>query len=227
VWNYWIDDSSGGASLFPGPVQGGPADFYFNNLITNQVNQPIQVATNECGGSCAGTGEYIFDNTIQMTPGNPNSPIDGPGDGGGLYIPFMTIANNYLIQDSGSYINWGRTTTKTSTTNLGQSNAQATSAGYTQSTPYWYTPPNASAPTVGTGTNESSQLCALLSNRPPANPANDCLTDTSYGVGYDTVNHVVIVPERATNARVQDIGAFEFKSGQAPQAPTKLTAVVH
>jgi hypothetical protein len=227
VWNNWIDDSTGGASLFPGPIQGGPPDFYFNNLITNQLNQPIQVATNECGASCTGTGEYIFDNTIQMTPGNPNYPIDGPGDAGGLYIPFMTIVNNHLIQDSGSYINWGRTTKQTVTTNLGESNAQATSAGYTQSETFWYTPPNASAPTVGKGTNESSVICALLSNTPPASPANDCLTDTAYGVGYDNVNHIVIVPGRSTNARVQDIGAYEFVATQAPQAPTQLTAVVH
>lgn len=220
-WNNRIDDSNGGATLFMGPLGSATygssdPDKVFNNLITTQANQPIQVASNVCGGSCTGTGEYIFNNVIQITAGNTLHPINGPGDGGGLFIPFMTIENNHFICDATNCnVNWGRTTTQTEVTDLSRTNAQATSDGYTQSETYWYSPPSGSGITVGAGTNAVS-LCNLLSNSAPAMPLDDCKNDTSYGVGYDTTNHKVIVPGRTVVARpasaAWDIGPYQFGS---------------
>ena len=223
VWNNRMDDSTGGATLFLGPVGGGPADFTFNNLITNQQNQSIQVASNECGGSCAGTGEYIFNNVIQQVAANSTPNIAGAGDAGGLFIPFMTINNNLLIQDTSNYIVWGRTTTQNSATNISQSNSAATSANYTQSSTFWYYPHNAAGETVSVGTNETTAICNLMTDPNLATPVEDCKSDTTYGVGYDATNHVVIVPGRAANARpasaAWDIGPYQFPAAPPPPPP--------
>ncbi len=219
-WNNRVDNSSGGATFFPGPLGGGPPDFYFNNLITNQANTAFQVATNVCGGSCTGTGEYIFNNTIQDLTATTLYDIAGPGDSGGLYLPFMTLNNNMLLNDHGNFILWGRTTTQNAATNLEQTNAAATTAGYTQSETYWYSPPSGAGETVGQGTNETTAICALMTDPVsggPATPVEDCQSDTTYGVGYDAVNHKVIAPGRTPNSRpasgAWDIGAYQYFGG--------------
>lgn len=217
VWNNRIDDATGGATLFPGPKQGGPPDFYFNNLITSQQNQSIQVASNLCGVSCTGTGEYIFNNVIQQVAANSTANIAGAGDAGGLFIPFMTINNNLLIQDTSNFIIWGRTTTQNSATNITETNASATSAGYVQSGSFWYFPPSVAGQTVGVGTNETTAICNLMTDPNLATPVEDCKSDSTYGVGYDAVNHAVIVAGRTANARPSisawDVGPFQFAAG--------------
>ncbi len=65
AWNNWTDDASGGATYFPDPVLSSGANFYFNNLDTNDQNQAIQIASNLCGVSCAGTSMIISNNVIQ------------------------------------------------------------------------------------------------------------------------------------------------------------------
>ena len=84
----------------------------------------------------------------------------------------MTVVNNHLITDGGTYINWGRTTTQNSTTNTDMSNSTATSDGYLQSGSFWYYPPSGGV-TVGAGTNETS-ICNGITDPNLATPKEDC-----------------------------------------------------
>ncbi len=231
LYSNYANDANGGASIFNGP-HDGMVDFDFNNVLTAQQNQIIEIDGNELGTG-VGSGIYVFNNTLQSPAGFGGGPVDGPTRGGTL--PFMKVYNNNLIADN-SNVYFGTNVSpagQAQANNLTWTNAQATAAGYNSGeSPYPYAPPTGTSATVGTGVNQS--ICGLLVDSPPALAATACNSDTSFGVGYDSVNHVVIVPGRATVARPNppSAGALEWAGagsggGVPPLPPTGLTLTVH
>jgi hypothetical protein len=233
LWNNYTNDVSGGSNIFNGPVDGS-VDYDFNNVLVEPPGSatiPIQIDNNELH-SGVGSGIYVFNNTIQEPAGYNENPINGPSRTGYPNLPFMTVYNNHLIADSPA-VDFKLVTTPIQSNNLETSNATAASSGYTLSQVFQLLPTSNSSPTVGAGVNISSSVCSLLSDAPPATPYSDCLNDSAVGVGYNTGNHTVIVPNRVPTSRgsVWDIGAYEFGGGGSssqsrPAPPAGLTATV-
>ncbi len=92
---------------------------------------------------------------------------------------------------------------------------------------YAYAPTSSSGATVGAGTNLES-LCDQIATSGLADAAAACRSDTTYGVGYDQVNHNVIVPGRTPIPRPLtgpwDVGAYQWPS--QPKSPTNVTGTI-
>lgn len=186
----------------------------YNNAFWNNGTWPV-VFDDNCGSDTSYTA-YAYNNTIQL-PSNVNNAImvNGRGAAG---IGGLVAINNHLISEKSGASNQNGTgticfsssgcdpaATHTLSNNVFQTNAQATSSGYTSSETNPYSPLSANSPTVGTGANETS-LCGTY-------PA----------LCYDLLD-VARPPSGAW-----DSGTYMFSqnaSGQ-PNPPTNLTAVVH
>jgi hypothetical protein len=215
---------SGGVGLWQYPPSG-TTDYLFNNLIYAVGGiEFVNIGNN--GGPTPGN-YTIFNNTFQTTP---NQTIFNCQylTGGNL-----VDTNNHFIDDGTQYSS--PCNTKTTTTALLETNAQATSKGYTASEAFTYSPTSSSSPTVGTGTNENASngaFCSALSNAGLSDAANACQSDTAYGCTYSTSTHTISCPARTVTARpltsAWNIGAYEYNTQDPPPvAPSGLTAVVN
>jgi hypothetical protein len=96
-----------------------------------------------------------------------------------------------------------------------------TQGGYCSTETYPFSPTSGTSATVGQGTNLSSQCVSLPG----------LCNDTTLGVSYNATNHTVSYPARTPNPRPStgawDAGAYEYNSGNQPQPPTGLAAVVN
>src|SRR5579872_3747071 len=122
----------------------------------------------------------------------------------------MTIQNNVLITDGGTFTTCGDTTTCTVDHNQQWTTSTANTNGFTSSETYPFSPPNASAPTIRAGLNLTSSCVGLVVS---------LCNDTTVGVGYDTTNHKVISPNRTSLLRPNsawDEGAYQFPNNSAP-----------
>ncbi len=227
AYDNYISDSTGGATLFNTPVDGS-VDYDFNNVIVKQQNEAIQIDNNGLTTG-SGSGIYVFNNTIQSPAGVAFSPIDGPSRSGYPNLSFMTVQNNHLIADNPTVNFLTHTSTTTETNDVEQTNAQAAGAGYASTSTYAYSPPGGSGITVNAGANLTS-LCSSIPSSTLANTSAACMADTTYGVGYDAVNHVVIVPNRSSNARPGtgswDSGAYEYTTSTPPTFSIMITGGV-
>jgi hypothetical protein len=180
------------------PCNGG-TDHYWNNVIYDGPgSNTFNIASDDpCASS--GTGSALmYNNTIQ-TPAGVCVAI-GKGAGGTPFVN-VVIQNLHCINGSGSPL--------TDSNNLAQTNAQAMSQGYTASNGYAGT---SSGSTTGSGINLSGLCLGSL--------ATLC-SDTTFGVSYDAVKHVVTGAGRSQVARLGswDSGAFQHNGGAAPPLP--------
>ena len=237
AFNNFSTTGRGGATFFTSPITGA-VDAYFNNVFVNQTNQTFQIDNDgiaQTGGG-AGSGAYVFNNTIQSPAGFSGIPINagtgGTGHGGTDVMPFVYVANNHLIADNptvnlGMYIG-----TPTNTHNIGMTNAVATTDGYVASSTFPYTPPTGSAITVGAGLSGTTMaaICASLPSDALANPQAACLKDATLGVNYNTTTHTVTLPERnpllhPAGSATWSSSAYEFV-GTPPPPPTPSPHVI-
>ena len=228
AYNNYSSDANGGASIFNTP-HDGMVDYDFNNVFDAQQNQTIQIDGNGLS-SGAGSGIYVFNNTLQSPSGTPFPLIDGPTRGGTL--PFMIVYNNYLIGDNPTVNFATNVSNKTQSNNIGQSNATASSKGFLLGSIFPFL--SAAGATVGTGTSASTMapICASIPSGPVDAASTACMSDSTVGVGYNTSTHSVIVPNRASTVRpgTWSVGAYEVggsgSSQGAPMPPAGLTATV-
>jgi hypothetical protein len=191
-------------------VQAGCTDYSFNNVLYN-------IATTNSyaiGGGLTNPGGHMvmFNNSIEAGYWTATVPLAAcvrqENNGQTLSIEnvqCMTTYSSVYTADSGA-------STPTVLTNQLYTLATANSDGYTTAQPFVFSPTVATQPTVKAGTNEQSYCQALAAVDNDAAAA--CQNDTSYAVGYDAVNHVVVFNPRKTNARPMtgswDVGAYQF-----------------
>jgi hypothetical protein len=83
---------------------------------------------------------------------------------------------------------------------------------------------------VGTGTNETTNLCAAIAAAAVSNPtladaAIACKSGTGYACTYNTGNHTVTCPARTRTARpvtgAWDVGAYQYSAGSIEAPPSR------
>jgi hypothetical protein len=221
---------------------GGTGVLMFNNLVRHFVNNGIvdfqlaPVTSSSYGfnnvlpdmdggnmeqcyeGAPANNHCEWFNNTAEAGPdsGTP-SGVCGRNTGGNTT---STVTNQHCISTQ-TGTNWW-TGSATFVTNLVQSKTTASGQGYTNASTYAFQPTSVSGGTVGTGTNKSSTCTTINGLSTIAGAA--CLQDTTYGVAYDSVSHIITGPGRSsTNPRPSsaawDIGAYQFSSSTKPNPP--------
>jgi hypothetical protein len=212
----------------------GSTSYFFNNLMYDfpqSMNNYVAVAASAHNYA---TGPLIaFNNTIQTQQAQS---IFSCGGGGQSFT--TTLVNNFVIVTGGNVADTSCTSggTLTQLTNLVMTNAAATSAGYTSSETYPFSPPTSGSATVGTGTNETSGYCGAIataagSDATWSDAATACQQDTRSACTYNTTNHTMNCPGRTVVARATsgklDIGAYQYSAQGQPSPPTGLTAVVN
>ena len=157
----------------------------------------------------------FFNNTVRWASGCLTAGIHGTS-----FNSFI-VQNNHCINNGMTIVN-GSIPGSTVNHNVGMSNSDASSQGYTSSESYVFAPTAADNTTVAAGTNVASNW-----------PSGFSTDDTTYACTQQTVASVVqsICPARsATNKRSSswDAGAYQWSDSSAvpPSPPTGLAAVV-
>ena len=200
--------SGGGVFLWPGP-QTGVTDYIFNNVAYDVGG--LEYFNMGGVGLTTNNGNYtFFNNTFQS---NPSQALFGCN---GSPIGTVLNTNNHVIDDQ----NPGTCASMTVVDQLWQTNAVATSNGYTSSQTFAYSPTSSGSPTVGVGANQHSGYCATLSGSSDsfiAAAGAACNSDTPYGISYNATTHTVSYPGRASVGRPSsgawDIGSYEYAAG--------------
>lgn len=189
-------------------------DIVFNNIwdmgasATGGANGP-QVPQ----GSSSHNFEF-WNNTVRWASGCMTAGIHGT-----TFNSFI-VENNHCINDATTVVN-GSIPGSTLSNNVGMTNANATSQGYTSSETYVFAPTAANNGTVGAGADLAANW-----------PAGFSTNDTTYACAQQTVSGVIesVCPTRSTtNARTSswDVGAYQWSSSTgSPNPPTGLSAVV-
>ncbi len=238
--NYFLNPAStnnaGGEVIQLAPYVG-QTSWFFNNVITNgplyQANEVMCAdALGGGGGVCT-----IFNNTMEAgADASPPSgqPIRAGSFNGSKSPAEINLYNNHTISSASpmyttSDCTSGCAVTQSPNPNLIQSKSKANAQGYTLTQTYSFSPTSATDATVGAGTNETS-LCNTISGLNAA-AGTACQSDTTYGIVYDTTNHMVTGLARSTVARPSsgawDEGAYEWSSSSTvqPNPPTNVKAV--
>jgi len=214
------DNVSFNAAIVPVFVEayGGCTAYFYNNVLWNPptVQAGLTIDNYATGNDASTTTVYIWNNTIETNSGASQACIrvQNRNSSGSQVWGTIVLENNHCISedttaeysvDSGVTI-----TTFTHDHELLQTHASASAAGYTSIQTYAFSPTSASSPTVGVGTNLTSNCSSSIL----------LCSDTIYG----TVS-------RSVNARPSsgswNIGAFEFGNLAQPPPPTLLQAGVH
>jgi len=224
-----VFNDPGDPLFWPAPPVG-TLDYFFNLLLYDVGSMEYFNA----GQNNSNEGAIVlFNNTFQT---NVNTGISCSATGNSSSL---TVANMHYIADFPPFLNptgncqpW----IVSNVTNLSETNSAATSAGYTPSEAYAYSPAGSNSPTVGAGTNEGSvngAFCSVLATAAGLDPtlsgaAAACQSDTTYACIYNTTNHTVTCPVRIPVARptdgAWDIGAYQYcPPGQCTQAPPPTT----
>jgi hypothetical protein len=219
-------------------------EYWFNNLQYDIVaNQNWDIAGAPTYSSCPNTGgQFMFNNTL-VDVGQP-CHLSGSNVTGGQ---FLTVLNEHLINSP--YDASGCIGGPSSATNIVQTDAQATSQGYTtgsagtnqanncaNDTATPCAPTSAGNATVGAGGNHQAYCTTLASFSSEfaigTEAANACKFGTTDGCAYNSTTHTMVCPAHVAVARpvstAWDAGAYQFSGSQvqAPQAPTNLQAAV-
>ena len=201
-----------GVNIWPEPNTGS-TDYYFNNVFYD-----IHAGMNyfDIGQNSGPQGTLdIFSNTFEQTD---NQVVFG-------FLcsyphPFNAVNNHYITDASSPYS--GGNCQGTYTTDLAMTHATTTADGYTATETYAYSPPMSNSPTVSAGTNEAAYCTALL-NAGETTAAAACQYDTGYGCAYNSNNHTISCPGRASVPRptnlAWDIGAYQFSGSEDPPPP--------
>jgi hypothetical protein len=131
--------------------------------------------------------------------------------------------NNFCINSSANATSGSPTASSVAiAANLGLTDSAATSAGYTNSQVFVFSPTSSSSPTVGKGLNLTSVW-----------PAGFSTQDSTIVCTQQTVNTVVQsvctgTPVARPASGAWDVGAYQFSSGvHIPAPPTNVNAVGH
>lgn len=226
VYNNAIHDSDGEVIMLnPNLTSGHSSSQVYNNVLWHNV--PIAIQTGDNGSNTSGTIE-IYNNTI-----------DCDSDGGfGSCIRFehnlasITLYNEHHIIAASAPLGGvclnnapfsggcgsAATFTYNASNNLFQTQAQAASAGYTNSEQYVFSPTSGSSPTVGIGTNSTSMCNSIMTF---------LCSDTTYGSSQS--GGTLTAPAAKAAARpvstAWDAGAYLFASTTVVP-PTGLAAIV-
>lgn len=225
-YNNYSNDIALGTNMTTCTDDGYP-DYVFNNVMVGDYQQTIQMDNGGLSSPNGSTGVNVFNNTIQIPAGVSMHPITGPAGADHPVMPFIAVRNNHLIGDLPSPLKGNYVTTWTESNTAGQTNAQATSAGYISGSTYPYMSSMGTGVTVDAGTNLAS-LCSIMTDNGPSTPTIDCLKDASLGVDYNATTHTVAYPKRTTITRsTWDIGAYEYAGSVSidttpPGAPNGL-----
>jgi len=215
---------------------GTASEYWFNNLVYDVVNSNYwDVAGPPSYGSCTNAaGQFMFNNTLL----SGTQPCNlSPNNTGGKYL---TVYNEHLINTP--YDGTGCTGAAGSTTNVSMAYSAADAQGYT-GTPGTVTgdtckndvtpcsPTAATNSTVGVGSTLKN-YCSTLQSYASIDPsmgdaAAACLDDTTTACSYNSTNHTMVCPEQPPIVRpTWDAGAYQWGTGNPPNPPTDLTAVV-
>ncbi|HTC64988.1 MAG TPA: hypothetical protein VK709_19260 [Candidatus Saccharimonadales bacterium] len=215
-------NTCGGVGIQIAPPAGATS-YFFNNVVADASpagnNVMCEQSITNPGGTC-----YIFNNTEEC--GADSSLQNGECVRlGGLSgkLPVETLVNNHFITDI---------TPAPSGTNLvTQTKATANGQGYTLGQTFSFSPTSPNGATVLAGANMTATCQAIAKLNQAAGTA--CLSDTTYGINYNTVTHQITGSQRTAVARPTsgpwDIGAYQFNGVNAskPNPPTGLTVIVH
>lgn len=194
----------------------GETDYVWNNIWYN----PLGVGANgpQVPQTETPVAMYFWNNTVVDWSDCINDATHGYTWSGPFYSQ-----NNLCINVSGSNSSGSPAASPvTISNNLGLTDSQAATAGYTNSQTLTYSPTSNSSRTVGLGTN----LTLLW-------PAGISTQDSSVVCTQQTVNTVVqVVCSGTPNPRpaigAWDVGAYQYSASSAtrPNPPTGLTATV-
>ena len=194
----------------------GETDYVWNNVWYNLLavgaNGP-QVPQNETPVSM-----YFWNNTVVDWGSCINDASHGYSWSGAFYSENNLCINSNTSNSSGS----PTASPVVISNNVGLSDVQAATDGFSNAESFVFSPISNSSPTVGAGAN----LTGLW-------PAGFSTQDSSIACTQQTVNTVVqVVCNGTPNARPAngswDAGAYQFTAGSAtkPSAPTGLKATV-
>jgi hypothetical protein len=204
--------------FWPSPAVGSTL-YWYNNLAYDVG--PCELFNIGQNYSDQGTVS-IFNSTFQMnhrTDGGTNSfSCSATGN-----VDPYTNANIHFISSDVSSIYSGNCSGKgTDTKSLLVTNAAATTAGYTGSQTFAFSPTSAGSPTVGTGANGTGTFCAALATAAATDPtladaARACQYGTTLGCTYDASTHTMVCPVINPAARpatgAWDVGAYQYLNG--------------
>jgi hypothetical protein len=221
--------------------------YYFNNVNTGMY-QPNGYDTSSFSGAGQGGTYYYFQNTEECGV-DPNAGyicvglrnaasvfdynnfgVSSNSSGGPAVLNHSGWSGSLTSSPNNSKTCGGITTTNFGGTlicaPIGSGNGTG-NLNFTETYPFAPLDSTAAA-TIGTAANLMS-LCSTISSINAA-AGSACLSDTTLGVSYNSADHTVSWPARTPVARPTSgewqIGAYQFASGGAPQAPTGLAAVV-
>jgi hypothetical protein len=211
IYNNVIHDfNAGSGGIYPNDCSDSAhATYVYNNVIYNNWtggNPNVQI---DPYGSSSGCGFfYIWNNTLQEPSGGGASLVRVVNRG--FPIGTLTLEDNQYVTD-GTVLDTGAgVNTLTQDHNVTQTNAQATSAGYTSSQTYPYSPTASNSPTVGQGADLTSNC------------------STAAALCSDTSDGSIRTPVARPSTGAWDSGAYEYEAGSdpPPNPPTGLAAIV-
>jgi hypothetical protein len=236
----FIDESGDGVKHSNGwELNGSNTDLDWYNNVVRHIGTVATIGVNlwfNPAGTLRAYNNVVYD--IHMAGGNYwdvagngpeviyNNTLEGGPIANNTFQPPITSRNNHFIGCTGVSGGCFLSASNVNDANsVFQTESVANAQGYVAANNFG--PTAATNATVGAGTNLTSVGCSTF--------AGIC-QDTTLGVGYDSVNHVVIVPGRTPKARpasgAWDAGAYFFggtpvTGSNPPSPPTGLSAVVH
>jgi len=190
----------------------GETDYVWNNIFYNQTSASHGP---EVPQSETPVAIYFWNNTVV----DWDSCIQDAAHGYSWSGPFHS-QNNLCISSSGSNTSGSPTANPVVIgNNIGLTDSQATTDGYTNAQAFVYSPRSNSSPTVGTGANLTSLW-----------PAGFSPQDSSMTCAQQTVNSVVQVicngtPNPRPASGPWDVGTYQFNSVAVQQPPAPPTNV--
>ena len=198
-----------------------------NDVYDTTVNNQFNVWYTSSDHSARGS-QWVFNNTVAGGP--EGAPNDAPGGASCVTAPWDLCwwDNNHVITNATS---GPLASCTTNCTDGGHSIFQTLTAangigqGYFSSSTYAYSPGFLTSITVGAGANLAS-LCTTISATNAA-AGTACLSDTTYGVSYNTSNHTATFPARTVVARIApwSVGAYQVLTRLL--APLNLSLSAH
>lgn len=187
------------------------AMYAYNNVIYDTAGDfdPVNIPLGNHPGNSGGPF-YLYNNTLEAG----GSDSIGNGESPPRFTAYYS--NNHFINVASACLATGITCTNNGT-NLTETSAQATTAGYTSSETDAYSSTSGSSPTVGKGTNYTSMCSGSL--------AAIC-NDTTYPE-YNSLSHTVTLSTTNPRGTSWDIGAYQYSGGGPVQPPTGAQATGH
>jgi len=194
----------------------GETDYVWNNIWYNpDLLNPSQANGPEVPQSETPVAMYFWNNTVVDSA---DGCVGNAGHGSTFSTAFKS-QNNLCINSAGSASSASFSPSTTSN-NLGLTDSQASTDGFTSTQTIAYSPTSSSSPTVGAGTNLTSVW-----------PSGFSTQDASLICTPQTVNTVVqVVCTGTQNPRpvsgAWDVGAYQVSAGSTskPNPPTNVKA---